>query len=56
MTPAQKNNFKRLINPRHIAFIGGTDAQIAIGEAERSGYSGLIWPVNPKRAKMGGDN
>ena len=54
MTPAQKNNFKRLINPRHIAFIGGTDAKIAIGEAERAGYSGLIWPVNPNRETLGG--
>lgn len=49
MTPEQKVNFKRLLNPRHIAFVGGQDALIALGEARRIGYQGEIWPVNPRR-------
>ena len=49
MTPAQRQNFKRLLNPKHIAFIGGADAIIAIGEAKRRGFEGEYWPVNPKR-------
>ena len=54
MTPAQKDNFERLIKPKHIAFVGGVDAEIAIGEAKRAGFKGLIWPVNPRRKQLGG--
>jgi len=54
MTPAQRRNFQRLLEPRHIAFIGGSDAAVAIGEARRIGFSGDIWPVNPKRESIGG--
>jgi len=54
MTPALKENFERLLRPRHIAFIGGADAEVAIGEAKRRGYTGSIWPVNPKRDAMAG--
>ncbi|QCO55458.1 acetate--CoA ligase family protein [Pseudorhodobacter turbinis] len=54
MTPAQRKNFNRLLRPRQIAFIGGTDAGVAINEAQRRGYAGEIWPVNPKRAEMAG--
>jgi acyl-CoA synthetase (NDP forming) len=54
MTPAQKVNFERLIKPKHIAFVGGVDAEIAIGEAKRAGFKGFIWPVNPRRDQLGG--
>jgi acyl-CoA synthetase (NDP forming) len=54
MTPAQRDNLRRLLSPRHIAFVGGRDCLTAIGEAERRGFSGAIWPVNPSRPKMGG--
>ena len=54
MTPAQKVNFQRMLRPRHVAFIGGTDAFIAIGEARRRGYEGAYWPVNPKRETLAG--
>lgn len=54
MRPETRANFERLLKPRHIAFIGGTDALIAIGEARRRGYQGEVWPVNPKRAELGG--
>lgn len=54
MTPARRENFERLLRPRHIAFIGGADAEVAVGEALRRGYGGKIWPVNPKRAAMAG--
>ena len=54
MTPAQRTNLDRLFNPRHIAFIGGRDAAVAVGEAHRIGYPGQIWPVNPKRDQIGG--
>ena len=54
MTPAQRRNFNRLLNPRHIAFIGGGDAAVAIGEARRIGFEGDIWAVNPKRDQVNG--
>ncbi|MBS9716908.1 acetate--CoA ligase family protein [Pseudohalocynthiibacter aestuariivivens] len=54
MTPEQRKNFDRLLNPRHIAFVGGADAIVAIGEARRRGFSGEYWPVNPKREDLAG--
>lgn len=54
MTPEKQRNFERLLNPRHIAFVGGADAALAIGEARRAGYAGQMWVVNPKRAQMAG--
>ncbi len=52
MTPAQRKQFERLLSPRHIAFIGGKDAIVAIGEARRRGFKGDYWPVNPKRESL----
>ena len=54
MTPAKRRNFERLLNPEHIAFIGGTDAAIAIGEARRAGFAGQMSVVNPKREMLAG--
>ncbi|MGB7206777.1 MAG: acetate--CoA ligase family protein, partial [Anderseniella sp.] len=54
MTPERRVNLERLMQPRQIAFIGGRDAAVAIGEAKRIGFAGSIWPVNPKRAEMNG--
>lgn len=54
MSTARQQNLRRLLNPRHIAFIGGRDAEVAIREAERIGFGGHIWPVNPRRATLGG--
>ena len=52
MTPAQRQNFERLLCPKHVAFIGGKDAIIAIGEAKRRGFEGAYWPVNAKRKTL----
>jgi hypothetical protein len=41
MTPAQRKNFSRLLRPRHIAFIGGRDATIAINEGTPARF---FWP------------
>ncbi len=54
MTPAQRVNFERLLKPQHIAFVGGQDALVAIGEAKRIGYQGKMWAVNPGRESLGG--
>ncbi|SFE99827.1 Acyl-CoA synthetase (NDP forming) [Sulfitobacter brevis] len=54
MTPQRRANLQRLLKPRHIAFIGGRYAEIAIVEARRRGFSGQMWAVNPKRREMEG--
>ena len=54
MRPLQRDNFRRLLTPRHIAFVGGRDAAIAIREARRRGFTGLMWAVNPKRDTLEG--
>ncbi|MEP4199254.1 MAG: acetate--CoA ligase family protein [Aliishimia sp.] len=54
MTPARRANFQRLLKPRHIAFIGGRDATIAVREARRRGFAGQMWAVNPKRSDLDG--
>ena len=36
------------------SFIGGSDAEVAINEAVRRGFTGSIWPVNPTRSYMAG--
>ncbi len=54
MTPQQRKNFDRLLNPRHIAFVGGADAITAVTEARRRGFRGEMWAVNPKRDELVG--
>ena len=54
MNQKQRQNLERLLNPRHLALIGGRDAAAAARECARIGYAGKIWPVNPKREKIGG--
>ena len=54
MSPERFANFQRLLKPQHVAFIGGTDALIALGEAQRIGFKGEMWAVNPKRETLGG--
>ena len=54
MTPLRRANFQRLLKPRHIVFIGGRYAIIAIDEARRRGFDGEMWAVNPKRSDLTG--
>ncbi len=46
-------NLKRLLAPRHIAFIGGRDADYAARQCARR-FKGTVSGVNPKRSEMGG--
>lgn len=54
MTPKQRANLERLLKPRHVAVIGGRDAETVATECKRIGFSGPFWPVNPKRSHIGG--
>lgn len=54
MTSALQHNLRRLLRPRHVAVLGGRDAEVVAGECRRIGYEGPFWPVNPKRDTVGG--
>lgn len=54
MSRALSRNLDRLLAPRQIAFVGGTDAAVAIGEARRRGFGGEYWAVNPNRDDIAG--
>jgi acetyl-CoA synthetase len=47
-------NLQRLLQPRHIAFIGGEKAALAMAQCLAAGFAGEVWPVNPGRAQMAG--
>jgi len=46
-------NLQRLLNPRHIAFIGGAEAAFSAAQCARH-FDGPVWGVNPKRELLGG--
>jgi len=50
---ALRDNLKRLLSPRHIAFIGGNDADFSARQCAAQ-FAGPVWGVNPKRASLGG--
>lgn len=51
---AGKRDFRRLLSPRHIAFVGGRVVGPAIQAAKAIGYEGEIWVVNPHHAEING--
>ena len=52
MNSKKKENLKRLMSPKNIAFFGGNDVEVAITEAKRRGFQGSIWPINPNRESI----
>ncbi len=52
MNSPNRTDIQRLLHPRHIAMIGGEQVRRAIIQCDRLGYSGEIWPVNPKRTQI----
>jgi acetate---CoA ligase (ADP-forming) len=49
-----RHRLQRLIDPRHIAFIGGQSLAGAIRTCERLGFDGEIWVVNPVHDEIAG--
>ncbi len=45
---------QRLLHPRSIAFIGGSECAIALERTQALGFEGRIWAVNPRRPHLGG--
>jgi len=49
----RSDNLRRLLSPRHIAFIGGSDADFSARQCAAQ-FAGPVWGVNPKRDTLGG--
>ncbi|WP_298170370.1 acetate--CoA ligase family protein [Novosphingobium sp.] len=48
------DRLSRLLRPRSLAIVGGKAAEEAVRQCRALDFAGPIWPVNPKRAEMGG--
>lgn len=51
---ARQLNITRLLNPRHIAFIGGDRAGWAIKVCRAAGYAGEMYAVHPRKNEIEG--
>ena len=51
---ARRANLKRLLNPRHIVFIGGRTCVPAMEMARAANFTGDIWVVHPKYESLAG--
>ena len=47
-------NLNPLLHPKSIAFIGGSECDVAIRRTRELGFAGKIWAVHPKRENLGG--
>lgn len=54
LSDARRENFRRLLAPRHIVFMGGTYAEYTLRNIRRHGFSGEVYVVNAKRDEIGG--
>ena len=50
----KRTHFKRMLNARSIAFIGGKAMGFSIQYCRQLGFDGDIWVVNPKYGEIGG--
>lgn len=50
----QRDNLKRLLAPRHLAFIGGRGMARALRRCAEGGFAGPLWLVNPQHAELEG--
>lgn len=50
----RRENLRRLMSPRHIAFIGGQVLRDPLNSCRQIGYQGEIWVVNPHHAEIAG--
>lgn len=50
----RRENLQRLLNPRHIAFVGGRAVEDCINATRKSGFIGQIWTVHPKYTELAG--
>ncbi|GLK90326.1 acetate--CoA ligase family protein [Pseudomonas turukhanskensis] len=49
-----RDNLKRMLAPRHLAFVGGRSMARALKRCAEGGYQGPMWLVNPHHAELDG--
>ncbi|MEN0108923.1 MAG: acetate--CoA ligase family protein, partial [Pseudomonas sp.] len=49
-----RDNLKRLLAPRHLAFVGGRSMARAYKRCAEGGYQGQMWLINPQHAELEG--
>ncbi|PJY94483.1 acetate--CoA ligase family protein [Pseudomonas donghuensis] len=49
-----RDNLKRLLAPRHLAFVGGRSMARALKRCAEGGYQGQMWLVNPQHDSLDG--
>ncbi|MDL2186618.1 acetate--CoA ligase family protein [Pseudomonas sp. ChxA] len=54
MSQAIRDNLKRLLAPRHLAFVGGRSMARALKRCADGGFSGPMWLVNPQHDSLDG--
>ncbi|MGE7955097.1 acetate--CoA ligase family protein [Pseudomonas sp. NPDC089530] len=54
MSQNLRDNLKRLLAPRHLAFVGGRSMARALRRCAEGGYQGQMWLVNPQHASLDG--
>ena len=54
LSDARRENFRRLLAPRHIAFMGGGQVESALRNIVRHKFAGEIYVVNGKRDQIAG--
>ncbi|MFK8331698.1 acetate--CoA ligase family protein [Pseudomonas sp. BJa5] len=54
MSQSIRDNLKRLLAPRHLAFVGGRSMARALKRCAEGGYQGQMWLVNPQHDSIDG--
>ncbi|MCB2256438.1 acetate--CoA ligase family protein [Pseudomonas chlororaphis] len=54
MSQTLRDNLKRLLAPRHLAFVGGRGMARALRRCAEGGYGGPMWLVNPQHDSLEG--
>ena len=54
MSQIIRDNLKRMLAPRHVAFVGGRSMARALKRCAEGGYPGQMWLVNPQHESLEG--
>ena len=53
MNKIKLQKINKFLFPKNIVLVGGKEVEIIIGQLKKLNFNGKIWPVNPKRKKIG---
>jgi acetate---CoA ligase (ADP-forming) len=54
MSQRLRDNIKRMLAPRHLAFVGGRSMARALKRCALGGYPGQLWLINPQHDELDG--